>query len=252
MSSSPIFDQLIVEFAQEHDTHFPRLIDAHEIMTKEFPEEKNDVTKNTLYDATHLKAIYPAIPEYEKYNKATDDEEEWTDEDRLIQNKTGLIRKPHLIPRDSAYYPGDKWMKQHSITPLGGWPEKNPDPDATQEIKLKDAPTTVMENLKEADEELGIAEFDEAFEQADRDLQKPTGFVRIDQTITAEEWPSLAQKAIEDGHVTPITKNKGKVTPVKRDRLPRRRNKRGDAKPTPKQPFNFFETDTTSSPGSAA
>ena len=68
MSSSPIFDQLIVEFAQERDIHFPRLINAYDILTKEIPEtpDKNDVTKNTLFDATHLKVIRPAIPEFDK------------------------------------------------------------------------------------------------------------------------------------------------------------------------------------------
>jgi hypothetical protein len=65
-SDTPIFDQLIDEFNSSGMYVFG-FVYPDEVADE--PEE-NDLTRNTLYDATHLKAIVvkPAIPEYDKAN----------------------------------------------------------------------------------------------------------------------------------------------------------------------------------------
>jgi hypothetical protein len=91
--------------------------------------------------------------------------------------------------------------------------------------------TTVMERLKEADKDLGLDDFDEAFSVAAKTLERPA--------------------VVE--HVQPIVKNN--VTPIKRgSRLPKRRNKRGpDANlGVVDEKFDYFPTDTVTSPESAA
>lgn len=121
------------------------LIEAN-MQTADEMREGNGVTDNTLYDASHLATIKPAIPEMVK------------------------------MPRQS-----------------------------------------VSEALKEADEELGIAEFDEAFEEADRKLEPHTSIV----TLPAKASPATVaafKRNIEQSGWNP------KVEQA----VPRRQNKRNN------------------------
>jgi hypothetical protein len=213
MSDSPIFDSLIVEFAEDRDIHFPRLINADEIMTKDYPPapepDKNDITKNTLYDATKLKLINPAIPEYE-----------------TGRGRRGM--QPNLVLLDEI--------------------REMADPEATQEMNLADAPTTVMAAIKAADKELGLDEWDEAFDKAAEQLPTPSAVLTLPKKATPEDVRKM-QESIDAGG----NKYGVKVEEATK-KLPRRRNtkKRKPVNANIGGNSNFFETGTSDSPGSAA
>lgn len=293
-SQTPIFDQLVDEFNKSGVYEFGFVYQ---------PETRTTPSDDGI---SFLANLGEALAQEES-------EEEWTDEDRIIQTKTGLVQKPHLIPRDSSYYPGDRWMKQHGITPLGGWPEgestaemdvvaefkedepaairygvvysdsilrrniltpeqqregngvtsktlydatnlavikpaipemvkmphgpsevpPEPDEDATvvldnkvlddlTEQRKKDhgenwvGPQSATERLKEADAELGLDDFDEAFRKADEVLE-PQTIVTLPKKVTPLQVAEFKRKVAETNPNVKVEQE-----------LPRRRNKRNN------------------------
>lgn len=203
-SATPIFDQLVDEFNRSGQFVFGYVYQSEEpcseLETLETPVETptNLKTHNTLLDATHLKTIRPAIPEY----------------------ASPTVDKP--------------------------------DPEATQEMDAVDMPTTVMERLREADKELGLDEWDEAFEKAAEKVpERPTAVITMPKKATPEDVRKMQETVNKSGN-----KYEVKIEEAPKP-LPRRRNKRtkkprANANAGGKQDFSFFETDTTDSPRSAA
>jgi hypothetical protein len=209
-SATPIFDSLVDEFNRSGKYMFGYVYQTEEpgseVEVLDIPVETptNLKTHKTLLDATHLEAIKPAIPEYDKNPK-----------------RKGM--SVDLVLLDEAV-----------------------DADATQKISLADAPTTVMERLKEADKELGLDEWDEAFEKAAEKLpERPASVVTLTKKATPADLARITAK-VKAGEIKPESLEAPK-------KLPRRRNKRNQKKPVNANAgFNFFETDTSDSPGSAA
>lgn len=189
-SQTPIFDQLVDEFNKSGVYEFgfvyenePRpmstnhkdgmnfLANLGEVMAaeedpdstmafdvvKDLEEEQATITHNTLYDASHLAVIKPAIPE--------------------------MVKLPH-----------------------------------GPTIKEDDTPTTVMERLEEADKDLGLDDFDEAFKKADEALTPRPGYiVTVPKKVTPADVAAFKKKIEESGDNVTVEQA-----------LPKRRNKRNN------------------------
>jgi hypothetical protein len=175
-------------------------------------------TVNTLLDATHLETIKPAIPELNKRPKGYVKFKGFKD-DEPMPKRGGM--KPYLANFDEAQ-----------------------DFEATQPMpKVEEASTTVMERLKEADQELGLDELDAAFAEADRDLtERPTRVVTMPKKATPEDVRKMQEHLGNKFEV---------MLPEPKRQLPRRRNKR-NKKPVNANTGNSNSSGTTDSPRSAA
>lgn len=282
MSTTPIFDKVVNDFAANGTYLYGLIGDApveeiderltsagmpmllldeedggeEEIGTElelvETPVETpvNLKTHATLLDATHLKTIKPAIPEldkrpkgYVKFKGFKDDkpktDPEATQEFDVVKELFDRHIQTAEEMREGAGVSKRKGMKPY----LANFDEAQ-DFEATQPVpKVEEASTTVMERLKEADQELGLDELDAAFAEADRDLtERPTLLVTMPKKATPEDVRKMQE------HLG----NKFEVTlPEPKRQLPRRRNK-SNKKPVNANTGNSNSTSTTDSPRSAA
>lgn len=229
-SQTPIFDELYREFSDSPDIlHLPRYAEPAS-------------SKHTLYDATKLETIKPAIPDYQPYKKPAVDE-----------NATQEM--PKVEPDED-----ETLLIQHPIIP-------------SERPKLLTDDIDMEAAIKEADRDLGApteddeTESNKVFDEALRETLsklKPTGVVTLPGTVTPAQAEQFQKEVEERGlnvaieHVQPVVKSN--VTPIKRDgtRLPKRnRNKRRGVQPTlvvfdEIQHPHVTGTSDSSSPGSAA
>lgn len=166
------------------------------LKTADEMREGAGVTHKTLYDATHLAVIKPAIP------------------------------------------PMGVKMEDMRVTP-------------EMHAILKAGSKSVTETLKQADEELGLDTFDEAFEVAAKLLERPKGYIKVDQIVNQEQLKEKVEEAIEKGAVTSV--GPLKPLPKRKNNRNKNRNRSGrSANKTANDPhFSFFQDDVPSSPGSA-